>query len=179
MNNITVGDLMFEPFITYEQIQERTRLLGKEISTDYRDKNPVFIGVLNGCFMFMSDLMKEIDLACEMSFVKLASYQGTAQGQINQLLGIGMDLTGRDVIIVEDIVDTGNSLKHTLAALDSLNIGSVSVCSLLMKPTCLVHTFDNIKYVGFEIAPEFVVGYGLDYNSQGRNLRHIYKVCSE
>lgn len=178
MSNIIVGDLAFEPFISYEEIQEQTRIMGRAISAAYAEKNPVFIGVLNGCFMFMSDLMKEIDIPCEMSFVKLASYAGTAQGQISQLLGVGMDLTGRDVIIVEDIIDTGNSLKHTLEALAALNVGSIAVCSLLMKPTCLQHTFDTIKYVGFEIAHEFVVGYGLDYNRQGRNLRHIYKVCS-
>lgn len=179
MDNVIVGDLEFEPFMSFEQLQERTRLLGEEISRDYIGKNPVFIGVLNGCFMFMSDLMKEISITCEMSFVKLASYHGTAQGRISQLLGVGIDLTGRDVIIVEDIVDTGNSLTFTFEALAEFNINSLAVCSLLLKPSCLQHSFDNLKYVGFEIAPEFVVGYGLDYNGQGRNLRHIYKVYSE
>lgn len=178
MSNIVIGDLEFEPFITFEEIQQKTRIIGKEISIRYAEKNPVFIGVLNGCFMFMSDLMKEIETSCEMSFVKLASYQGTAQGQISQLLGVGIDLTDRHVVIVEDIVDTGNSLKHTLQALENLNAASISVASLLVKPTCLQHTFDNIDYVGFEIAHEFVVGYGLDYDGKGRNLRHIYKVCS-
>lgn len=178
MNNIIVGDLEFEPFLTFEQIQERTRLLGQQISRSYAERNPVFIGVLNGCFMFMADLMKEIDVSCEMSFVKLSSYQGTEKGQISQLLGVGIDLKNRHVIIVEDVIDTGNSLTYTLEALESMEAATISVCSLLLKPTCLEYTFDNIDYIGFEIAHEFVVGYGLDYNGQGRNLRHIYKVCS-
>ncbi len=176
MKNIQVGDLGFEPFISSEQIQEKIVEIAQQINTKYEALNPVFIGVLNGSFMFMADLMKEITVPCEMSFVKLASYEGTQQGEISQLLGVGMNVKGRDIIIVEDIVDTGNSLKHTVEALVQLEVNTISVCTLLMKPDCLVHTFDNIDYVGFRIAPEFVVGYGLDYNGQGRNLRHIYKV---
>lgn len=178
MNNVIIGDLEFEPFITYEQIQKRIRLIGIDINVQYEDKNPVFLGVLNGCFMFMADLLKEVEIPCEMSFVKLASYHGTEQGNLSQLLGVGMDLSGRHVIIVEDIVDTGKSLKHTMEALEQLNIASVSVCTLLLKPSCLQYSFDNIMYVGMEVEREFVVGYGLDYNGQGRNLKHIYKVCS-
>lgn len=179
MNNVFVGDLEFEPFIKNDQIQEKIKELSDIINIEYRDKNPVFIGVLNGCFMFMSDLMKEISIPCEMSFVKLASYEGTSQGEISQLLGVGIDLTDRDVVIVEDIVDTGNSLTYTLAALKTLAPKSVKVASLLVKPSCLKYSFDNLKFVGFEIAHEFVVGYGLDYNKQGRNLKHIYRVCSK
>lgn len=126
--------------------------------------------------MFMADLMKEVDTPCELSFVKLASYQGTAQqDEVQELFGVGMDLTGRHVVIVEDVIDTGNSLKHTIAALAQLNVASIAVCALLMKPSCLQHQFDNIMYVGFEIEKEFVVGYGLDYNGQYRNLKDIYK----
>jgi len=178
MNNITVHDLEFEPFLTYEEITTRIHALGASINADYAGKNPVFIGVLNGCFMFMADLMKEIHIPCEMSFVKLASYHGTEAGKISQLLGVGIDLKNRDVVIVEDVVDTGNSLVHTLQALANLDVASISVCSLLLKPACLEHKFDNLDYVGFEIEKEFVVGYGLDYDGQGRNLTHIYKVCS-
>lgn len=178
MDTIIVHDLAFKPFITYDQIKEKIRLMGSDISVQYADKNPVFIGVLNGSFMFMADLMKEITMPCEMSFVKLASYYGTEQGEISQLLGVGMDLKGRHVIVVEDIVDTGNSLVHTIQALEALDIASISVCSLLIKPSCLEYTFDNIIHVGFEIGKEFIVGYGLDYNGLGRNLKHIYQVCS-
>lgn len=178
MRAIEIDNLRFEPFIEYDQIKKRIRLIGIAINMQYADKNPVFIGVLNGCFMFMADLMKEVAIPCELSFVKLASYEGTAQGKIHELLGVGLDLNGRDVVIVEDVVDTGNSLKHTIEALEKLGVASVSVCTLLLKPACLQYDFDNIMYVGFEIDKEFVVGYGLDYNGQYRNLPDIYKEVS-
>ncbi|MGO1243507.1 MAG: hypoxanthine phosphoribosyltransferase [Sphingobacterium sp.] len=179
MTNITIDKLEFEPFIDYSQIKKRIRLMGIDMSVKYADKNPVFIGVLNGCFMFMADLMKQIPIPCELSFVKLASYYGTQQEQIKELLGVGMDLTGRDVIVVEDIIDSGNSLRYTIDALERLHVNSIAVCTLLMKPLCLKHNFDNIMYVGFEIENEFVVGYGLDYNGQCRNLPDIYKNVGE
>ena len=175
MDKIEINNLCFDPFISYEQIKKRIRLIGIDISRKYADKNPVFIGVLNGCFMFMADLMKEIDIPSEMSFVKLASYLGTDQGQISQLIGVGIDLTDRHVIIVEDVVDSGNSLKHTIEALERENVRDIAVCTLLMKPSCLQYDFDNIEYVGFEIEKEFVIGYGLDYNGYYRNLKDIYK----
>ncbi len=175
MKNIIIDDLHFELMIDYDQIQKRIRLIGIDINLRYEDKHPVFIGVLNGCFMFMADLMKQVHIPCEMSFVKLASYSGTDQGRISELIGVGMDLTGRHVVIVEDIVDTGKSLVHTIEALEKLQVASISVATLLMKPDCLLYSFDNIMYVGFEIEKEFVVGYGLDYNGQCRNLQHIYK----
>ena len=176
MKQIQINQLHFDLFIDYEQIQKQIRLLGIDLSLQYADKDPVFIGVLNGCFMFMADLMKEISVPCQLSFVKLASYEGLqSQGTIHQLLGVGMDLKDRHVVIVEDIIDTGNSLKHTIAALQNLEVASISVCALLMKPDCLEHQFDEDLLVGFEIEKEFVVGYGLDYNGLGRNLPDIYK----
>lgn len=178
MQSIQIDNLNFEPFIEYDQIKKRIRLIGIDINVKYEDKNPVFIGVLNGCFMFMGDLMKQIHIPCEMSFVKLASYSGTSQGQISELIGVGIDLKGRDVIIVEDVVDSGNSLKHTMEALEGLGVASIAVCTLLLKPSCLQYSFDNIMYVGFEIDKEFVIGYGLDYNGQCRNLPDIYKETS-
>lgn len=179
MKQIQIDKLHFELFIDYEQIQKQIRLMGIDISVQYADKNPVFIGVLNGCFMFMADLMKEVTIPCQLSFVKLASYEGVAsQGTIQQLLGVGMDLKDRHVVIVEDVIDTGNSLKHTIATLQDLDVASISVCALLIKPDCLVHQFDEDLLIGFEIDKEFVVGYGLDYNGQGRNLPDIYKNVS-
>ncbi|MBD1435159.1 hypoxanthine phosphoribosyltransferase [Sphingobacterium sp. DN00404] len=178
MANIQIDNLNFELFIDHGQIKERIRSMGMDISLKYADKNPVFLGVLNGCFMFMADLVKEINIPCELSFVKLASYNGTTQDQIHELVGVGMDLTGRNVIIVEDIIDSGNSLKHTMEALERLQIANIEVCALLMKPVCIKHAFDNIAYVGFEIGEEFVVGYGMDYNGQCRNLPDIYKNSS-
>ncbi|MCY4781056.1 hypoxanthine phosphoribosyltransferase [Sphingobacterium sp. UT-1RO-CII-1] len=179
MKQVIVGDLTFDLFISANQIKERTTEMGQKISETYGDKKPVFIGVLNGCFMFMADLIREVDIPCELSFVKLSSYQGTAYGQINELLGVGIDLTGRDVILVEDVIDSGNSLKYTIEALEKLKVKSIAVCALLLKPSCLLHTFDNILAVGFEIEKEFVVGYGLDYDGLGRNLADIYQCAPE
>ncbi len=174
-NKITIDDMDFELLIDNEQIQKSTRLIGIDINVKYQDKLPVFVGVLNGSFMFMADLLKQITIPCEMSFMKLSSYYGTEQQNVKELIGLEMDLRDRHIIIVEDIVDTGNSLKHTIEALEKLHVQSIAVCTLLIKPDCMEHDFDNILYIGFEIEKEFVVGYGLDYNGLCRNLMHIYK----
>lgn len=173
--NITIDHLEFELLIDNEQIMKRVRLIGIDINVKYEDKLPVFVGVLNGSFMFMADLLKQITIPCEMSFVKLASYKGKEQSDISELLGLDTNLRGRDIIIVEDIVDTGNSLKHTIEALEKQEVQSIAVCTLLIKPEMVQHDFDNILYVGFEIEKDFVVGYGLDYNGLCRNLQHIYR----
>ncbi|EEI93731.1 putative hypoxanthine phosphoribosyltransferase [Sphingobacterium spiritivorum ATCC 33300] len=175
MKYLTVDNLEFEIMIDHDQIQKRIRLIGIDLNMRFENKHPVFIGVLNGCFMFMSDLMKQVVIPSELSFVKLASYKGVEQEDIAELIGVGMDLTGRDVIIVEDIIDSGHSLKHTMDALEKLGVASISVCALLMKPANLQVQFDNIMYIGFEIEKEFVIGYGLDYNGQCRNLPDIYQ----
>ncbi|MGF7025925.1 hypoxanthine phosphoribosyltransferase [Sphingobacterium sp. HSC-15S19] len=175
MKKIEIDGLLFEPLFEEEQIQKRVRLMGIDISLRYEHKQPVFIGVLNGCFMFMADLLKQIDVPCEMSFIKLASYIGTGQSELNELLGLGIDLEGRDVIIVEDIVDSGHSLKYTLDAVKKLKPASVIACALLVKPEALQYHFEELTYVGFEISKEFVVGYGMDFNGLCRNLPDIYK----
>ncbi len=173
---IKIDQKEFEQVIDYDQIKKRARLIGIQLNVAYEHQNPVFLGVLNGCFMFMGDLMKEVTIASEVSFVKLSSYRGTERDeQISELLGLDVDLRGRDVVIVEDIVDSGHSLKHTIDAVNQHSPASVSVCTLLMKPAALQHRFDNIAYVGFEIPNEFIVGYGMDYNGLGRNLRDIYR----
>lgn len=177
---IKIDQKEFEQVIDYDQIKKRARLIGIQLNVAYERQNPVFIGVLNGCFMFMGDLMKEITIACEVSFVKLASYKGTERSeQIDELIGLDVGLRDRDVVIVEDIVDSGHSLKHTIDAVNRSNPASVAVCTLLMKPAALQHKFDNIAYVGFEIPNDFIVGYGMDYNGLGRNLRDIYKEVKE
>ena len=178
MRNIIIDDLAFEPLFDHEQIQKRVRLIGIDINIKYADKNPVFLGILNGSFMFMADLMKQIHIPCEVSFVKLASYQGTQQEDVRELLGTGLSLEGRHVVIVEDIVDTGRSLLHIMDNLEREKVASVSVATLLLKPDCLAYCTDSLMYVGFEIEKAFVVGYGLDYNGQCRNLQHIYKKIS-
>lgn len=173
---IKIDQKEFEQVIDYDQIKKRARLIGIQLNVAYEHQNPVFLGILNGCFMFMGDLMKEVTIACEVSFVKLSSYRGTERNeQISELMGLDVDLRGREVVIVEDIVDSGHSLKYTIDAVNQHGPASVSVCTLLMKPAAMQHRFDNIAYVGFEIPNEFIVGYGMDYNGLGRNLRDIYR----
>ncbi|HWK99678.1 MAG TPA: hypoxanthine phosphoribosyltransferase [Parapedobacter sp.] len=173
---ITIDQKEFERIIDYNQIKKRIRLIGIQLNIAYENQHPIFIGVLNGCFMVMADLMKQIHIASEISFIKLSSYHGTHRGdRVTELIGLDSNLEGRDVIIVEDIVDTGHSLKHTLDAVYAQKPASVAVCTLLLKPKALQYTFDNIAYVGFEIDNEFVVGYGLDYQGLGRTLPDIYR----
>jgi len=173
---VTINQLTFERIIDYNQIKKRIRLIGIQLNVTYENQQPIFIGVLNGCFMFMADLMKQIHIGCEISFVKLASYDGSdRRGQIDELIGLETNLEGREVIIVEDIIDSGNSLKHTLDLVNAQRPASVAVCTLLLKPHAVQHAFDNIAYVGFEIGNDFVIGYGLDYCGMGRTLPDIYK----
>ncbi|GGC44286.1 hypoxanthine phosphoribosyltransferase [Parapedobacter defluvii] len=173
---ITINQRVFERAIDYNQIKKRIRLIGIQLNVAYENQYPVFIGVLNGCFMFMADLMKQIHITSEISFVKLASYDGSNRREhVDELIGLEIDLKGREVVVVEDIVDTGNSLKHTLELIEAQKPASISVCTLLLKPAALRHSFSNIAYVGFEISDDFVVGYGLDYQGLGRTLPDIYK----
>jgi len=168
----------FGLFIEYDQIKKRTRLIGTQINVAYEKQVPVFIGVLNGSFMFMADLMKEIEIAAEICFIKLASYEGEKQSdKVQEVIGLCVDIKDREVIIVEDIIDTGNTLKFLLDRIKEENPASISICTLLLKPKKLQHQFDNIAYVGFEIPDDFVVGYGMDLNGLGRNLKDIYKAC--
>ncbi|PPL00645.1 hypoxanthine phosphoribosyltransferase [Parapedobacter indicus] len=173
---ITINQRSFERAIDYNQIKKRIRLIGIQLNVTYENQHPVFLGVLNGCFMFMADLMKQIHIANEISFVKLASYDGIdRREEVDELIGLDVNLKDREVIIVEDIVDTGNSLKHTLDLVNAQKPASVAVCTLLLKPAAMLYPFDNIAYVGFEIPNDFVVGYGLDYQGLGRTLPDIYK----
>lgn len=178
---ITIEDKNFETFIEYDLIEKRIRLMGIQLNLDYEDKVPVFVGVLNGAFMFLADLMKEIHFGCEITFVKLASYHGgtKSSGILTEEYPLNIDLKGRDVIIVEDIVDTGETLKFLLDKIKVLEPASVKVATLLLKPDALKYKFDEVCFIGFEIPNDFVVGYGLDYKNLGRNLDHIYRLCDE
>ena len=179
MENVHVDDKEFEILFENDQINKRTRLIGIQLNVDYEDRCPIFVGVLNGSFIFMADLLKEVNIACEVSFIRVASYEGTqTTGTVKEIFGLPEDLRQRDVIIVEDIVDTGVTLQHILKKVYELEPNSVKVCSMLYKPAALLEPMPELEYVGFEIPNEFVVGYGLDYNGLGRNLCHIYKVCS-
>ena len=176
MNNIQIHKKDFEILLENEIISKRTRLLGIQLNVDYESRCPIFIGVLNGCFLFMADLLKEVELDCEVAFIRVASYQGTTStGNIKETFGLPQDLAGRDVIIVEDIVDTGLTLQYLLENVHAQNPSSVAVCSLLYKPAALLSPIKELTYIGFEIPNEFVVGYGLDYDGLGRNLKDIYR----
>ncbi len=173
---ITVLDKTFAVSIPREKIEARIKELGTKITKDYKDAEqpPIFIGVLRGAFMFLSDLVKEVDFPCEIDFLQVSSYEGTTQstGTITLLKALKSDISGRDVIIVEDIIDTGLSIAYVKDMLQASNPKSIRIASLLDKK--LSNLDFKIDYVGFEIAPEFVIGYGLDYNQLGRHLPDIY-----
>lgn len=176
MNSIKIHEKDFEIFLENESINKRTRLMGIQLNVDYENRRPIFIGVLNGSFLFMADLIKEVELDCEVSFIRVASYQNTAStGQIKEAFGLPDNLKDRDVILVEDIVDTGLTLHYILEKVRAQQPASINVCSLLFKPAALLKPMPELTYVGFEIPNEFVVGYGLDYNGLGRNLKDIYR----
>lgn len=179
MENVNLSDKVFKNFIPSLEIKNRTGQLAKQINLDYQNKTPVFIGVLNGSFMFMAALINQITINCEVSFVKVSSYKGGTKtsGIVQEILGFDIDITGRDVVIVEDIVDTGKTLAFLLDKINELKPASVTVATLLLKPDALQTQIPQITYVGFEIENHFVVGYGMDYKNLGRNLKHIYQVC--
>jgi len=178
MNNqaVKIHDLEFELYISKEDIQQRVLELGTEIGRVYKDKNPIFIAILNGSYIFAADLTRACNIDCEISFTKLSSYAGTAStGEISTLIGLGADIKGRDVIIVEDIIDTGKTLSEFLKVLEKMEPSSIGMVSLLVKPDAIEHTFP-IDFIGFNIPNKFVVGYGLDYNEGGRQLDAIYQL---
>jgi hypoxanthine phosphoribosyltransferase len=176
MSMVQIRDKKFKTFIPEATIQERVKAVAEKINKDMAGKNPLFLAVLNGSFVFAADLMRYITIPSEISFVKLASYQGTqSTGAVKEVIGINEDLEGRTVIIVEDIVDTGNTMKRMLETLGTRKPESLHICTLLLKPGKLKVNL-NIEYVAMEIPNDFIVGYGLDYDQQGRNLRDIYTV---
>jgi len=173
-----IKDLEFHEFISEERIQLQIQWLAEEISKDFRDKTVVFLPVLNGSFMFAADLIKKITIPCRISFVKVSSYSGTSStGQLKTLIGLDESLFKQNIIIVEDIVDTGLTLQKILDELKALGIKSVEVVTLLRKKPAREKGM-KVKYVGFEIENEFVLGYGLDYDGLGRNFKDIYKAES-
>jgi adenylate kinase len=175
---IKLHDKTFEPYITETEIQLIIKKIAKDITKEYKNKQPIIIGILNGSFMFLSDLVKELNFDLEVSFVKFTSYQGTkSTGTVNELIGFNTNLKGRDIIIVEDIIDTGNTIEKVLNILKSYAVNSVKIATLLYKPTVFNKKY-QINYVGLEIPNTFVVGYGLDYNELGRNLKEIYKLTT-
>lgn len=178
-NRVTVHDKLFEIYLTSERIQQSIIQMAEKINNDVKGKNPLFLVVLNGAFMFAADLLKHITTDCQISFVKLSSYVGTSTtSTVRELIGLDEVLRGRTVIIVEDIIDTGITMSETIAKLQKLEATEVKLASLLFKPGAFQKNF-NIDYIGLEIPNDFIVGYGLDYNGHGRNLPDIYKLVSE
>ena len=174
---ITLHDKKFRIMIPAEKIDAAVSAVAARINADYADKQtPLFVGVLNGSFMFMSDLIKKIEFQNELSFVKLASYEGTTStGEVKSLIGLTTPIEGRHVIIVEDIVDTGESIDHMIGELERHHPASIAVCTLFFKPGSY-RKQRPIKYRAMEIGNEFIVGYGLDYDQLGRSLKDIYVV---
>jgi len=177
--SMQIKDLRFKQFINKSKVQDRVRSLAEQINADYQDKTPVFLPILNGSFMFASDLIKQVEVPCRVSFVKISSYVGTVStGQLKTIIGVEESLFNQHVIIVEDIADTGLTLQKIKEELKSLGTKSVEVVTLLRKQPAREKNVE-IKYVGFDIENEFVVGYGLDYDGLGRNLKDIYKTTTE
>lgn len=176
MQKVTLHDKTFELFIEEFKIQAAISALAKRINTDYAGKNPLFLGILNGSFLFVADLFRLIDGTAEISFLKMASYQGTATtGKINELIGLNEDINNRHVIVIEDIVDTGITLEKIIDDLQKRNPASIAIATLLFKPAAYQKTIP-VNYVGIEVANDFLVGYGLDYDGLGRNLKEIYRL---
>ena len=173
---IKVKDKSFTVTISERAIKRQIKRIADQINRDYEGKRPVFLAVLNGSFIFAADLLREIDLPCEISFVKLASYEGTnTTGSVREVIGLNVDITGRPVIIVEDIVDTGLTMAHMLDTLKKQNPESIDIWTLLLKPSKLQVKLD-IRYCCKQIPDDFVVGYGLDYDGFGRNTKDIYTI---
>lgn len=176
MTNLKVHDKEFVPYITADEIEEQVTRVAAEINTDYEGKKPLFIAILNGAFIFAADLFKKINVESEICFIKLASYKGVkSTGKVITAIGLDAELYGRDVIIVEDIVDTGKTLSQFLPQLEHHHPSSLKIASLLHKPAAMVHPI-KIDYLGFTIPNKFVLGYGLDYDGLGRNIKEIYQL---
>lgn len=176
MKKVRILDKDFELFIEAATIQERIKRVAAEINNDLKNKDPIFIAVLNGSFMFAGDLMKEVSIPCEITFVRIASYRGMSTTKdLKEVLGLNEDIKGRTVVIVEDIVDTGHTIERLIQQFTALEPKEIKIATLLFKPKALIK---DVKpdYVALEIPNDFIVGFGLDYDGFGRNLQDIYKI---
>lgn len=176
MKVVRLHDKDFGLFISSEKIQNRIEELGGELNNDLKNKNPLFLIVLNGAFLFAADLIKKFQSNCEISFVKLSSYAGTnTTGTVKKMIGVSENIEGRTVVVIEDIIDTGNTLDYIINDLNFKNPAKIKIAALLFKPKAYQKN-TKIDYVGFEVENDFLVGYGLDYDGLGRNLNDIYKL---
>jgi len=171
---ITLKDKQFKPYITQQKIAAAVKSLSDAINKDLKEEFPIFLAVLNGSFMFAADLLKEITIPCEISFIKLASYSGmSSSGNVTELIGLTENINGRTVVIIEDIVDSGITLERLTEVLKDKNVKQIKVATILFKPDSYKKNY-KLDYVGFNIPNDFVVGYGLDYEGLGRNLKEIH-----
>ena len=179
MQKIRVNDKTFIPYLTAAQIDEQIKRIAASLNKDYEGKRPLFIAILNGSFMFASDLFKELTIEAEICFIKLASYKGTkSTGQVITSIGLDASLTGRHVVIIEDIVDTGKTLHEFLPQLINQQPASLKIAALLHKPEALAYPV-AIDYLGFNVPDKFLLGYGLDYDGFARNLKEIYSLSDD
>jgi len=175
-SKMQIQDLKFKKYISEEKIQERIKVLGKEVALENEEAKPIFIAVLNGGFVFCADLVRASSIECEIAFLKVHSYEGTnSTEEVKQDFTFSQNIKDRNIIIVEDIVDKGHTMIHLLEYLKPLQPKSIKIASFLFKPEACLYDI-QIDYIAFEIPPDFVVGYGLDYNGLGRNLRDLYKL---
>lgn len=179
MNIIQIKDKKFSLSIPESEILAAVRHVAEDINRDIADKNPLFICVLNGAFMFAGDLMKTINFPCEITFIKLSSYDGLySSGAVKEIIGLNESVVGRNVVVVEDIVDTGITMERILSSLRAKGANEIRVATFLQKPDALQRDI-TVDYVAMKIPNDFIVGYGLDYDGYGRNLKDIYTVVSE
>lgn len=176
MELVKLHDRLFSLYINKDQIQIAIKNIAMKMNADFKNEIPVFIGVLNGSLMVVSDLMKQYEGDCEVDFVKLSSYQGTeTTHKVKQLFGLNIDLSGRLVVVVEDIIDTGNTIVELKNILDQIDVKTLKIATLFLKPEVYNKNI-TIDYVGMEIPNKFIVGFGLDYDGFGRNLEHVYQI---
>ena len=176
MKTITVHNKKFELFIPSAEIEKEVDRISVELNHDLNGQLPIFLSLLNGSFMFTADLVKRFDSHCNVSFVKMSSYQGSqSTGNVQQLIGLNDDIKNRVVVIVEDIIDSGTTLFHFLKEIDKLQPKEVKVASMFFKPKACIHKI-KIDYLGIEIPNDFIIGYGLDYDGLGRNFKDLYKL---
>ena len=179
MGKVQVRELVFEDFIPKAEIDRAVQHVANGINHDYEGKEPLLLAILNGAFVFASDLMRKITIPCEISFVKYSSYSGTTtSGEVKRLIGVEEEIAGRHVIIVEDIIDTGITVENIISELQSKNPASIRIACFCFKPEAFRKDYP-IDYIGVQIPNDFIVGYGLDYNGFGRNLPEIYKITEQ
>ena len=175
-DKITLNDKVFRVMIPAEQIDAAVDRVAASLNERYAGRTPIFLGVLSGSFLFLSDLVRKTTFNSQLSFVKISSYEGTeSTGKVKQQIGVDFDIEGRDIIIVEDIIETGHSMNYLLDHLRRRNPASIAICTLFFKPDKFLYEY-KVDYVALSIGNEFIVGYGLDYNQLGRNLKDIYVI---